>query len=1209
MNRRRKIFLLVAGFTGLVLAFFVVLYFSFAQLINSESIREKINAYLTEKAGASVRYGNSEYHLFPFPELTFHKVNISIPDKAEGSISALRVYPDLWSFIRGRVRFSKAGLEAPHFTYKISEETEKLTLKDIEEKVRSVVRYLASTTPGLHIAIRDGKLDLIMEDKTAYSFDLIQSQIRASEKAVDIKLTSRSSLWDNLSISSSIKEDGLKSTGSIRLKHLRPDALISRISKETAGQLGVPDADLVAKFAASGLTAINASIESSVPELVVTRGKKRGTVVETKILSDIKIEPETLSISIKEAKVGRPALILSGLYTLDRNSGVMTVGIEGKSIAVASLRKSALEIWPDIPLIRSIFTIVQGGEIPDLHFQTTGKSLDELGWTKNIRIAGKMRAGVIYIESRDLTFQNVAGDVIISRGILEGSNVVASLGNHRVSGGKLRVGLKGDDAPFHLDTWVKADAEQLPALLTHKHLLKSEAVLHEVERVHDVTGSAEGRLVLGERLDSIHVKIAVDKMNIAGRYEPLPFPLAVTAGKFFLDENTLGLEDSAGSIGGSAFSGLTARVGLDVPYDLEVTRGRLSISADEIFPWITSFKDIRPVLKDVASLKGTVSVSSINLRGPLYKPNEWKFHADGEAKELTLDASFLPGKAEKMSGTFAVTENELAMKNMQSKIIDSLISVTGSVREFPSDIRSIDFALQGEIGPKVSAWAAGLAHLPPKMKVRAPFSLKDAILSIEKERSTTFSGGLLFGQGTEVSFNVTKTPDSLTVRDLKIKDRGRSFEASVVLTGEAIDASFKGTLTPRALNAVFEEGIYSDASLEGDFRTHIVFEHPRQSTAGGRFKGENIHLPWDRDIPLVLRHIKLEAKEQGVAIDTAELSAGEMMFRVKGTLASLPEWFALDLDVSSGGIDWETLEKMLRGKERRALKEKPGFLKDLPLRGSLKLRSDYFRYRQFKWEPLYADLTFDGKTLLIAAKKAALCGISTTGTVGVTEQGLKIDIALSAKGLAFEPTVLCLTDKRADFTGTFQMEGRLRGEGKIGEIAGRLDGSFVLTAKDGKILRAKSLDRTLDLLNESENFKGQFPDLDREIISYSDLTIHGAVREHRVRIEEGVLEASHMGIMARGYIDLANETVDLNAFVSPFKTVRRIVRKIPVLGHVIGGSLVSVPVKISGNLKDPQITFLSLSAIGSETLGIIERIFKLPITLVEPIFPARNENK
>ena len=174
MGTRRKILLLISGLLALILGFSVVLYFSAAKLINSESVKEQIHAYLLGKVSASISYGNSEFHLFPIPEIIFHQVNISIADKAEGYVSSLRAYPDLLSIMKGEVRLAKLRLEAPQFTFRISEDTKKPSLEEIEEKVRLVVHYLVSAMPGLRIVIQDGKLDLTEKGKPAFSFDLIR---------------------------------------------------------------------------------------------------------------------------------------------------------------------------------------------------------------------------------------------------------------------------------------------------------------------------------------------------------------------------------------------------------------------------------------------------------------------------------------------------------------------------------------------------------------------------------------------------------------------------------------------------------------------------------------------------------------------------------------------------------------------------------------------------------------------------------------------------------------------------------------------------------------------------------------------------------------------------------------------------------------------------------------------------------------------------
>jgi hypothetical protein len=87
--------------------------------------------------------------------------------------------------------------------------------------------------------------------------------------------------------------------------------------------------------------------------------------------------------------------------------------------------------------------------------------------------------------------------------------------------------------------WVKADMAELPSLLRQKKLIKNEAVLREMDRLSDTRGIAQGRLILGDRMDSLHVIIDISQMNLTTRYEPLPFPLMITGGQVFLMRKSL----------------------------------------------------------------------------------------------------------------------------------------------------------------------------------------------------------------------------------------------------------------------------------------------------------------------------------------------------------------------------------------------------------------------------------------------------------------------------------------------------------------------------------------------------------------------------------------------------------------------------------------------------------------------------------------------
>jgi uncharacterized protein involved in outer membrane biogenesis len=113
MRKRHKIFLILAGFLGMILILSIALYFSAARLINTDTVKDKLRVYFLEKTGAVVGYGTSEIHLFPLPEIIFHKVDIVIPDEAQGTVESLGVYPGLLPLLRGDLAIARLSLKAP----------------------------------------------------------------------------------------------------------------------------------------------------------------------------------------------------------------------------------------------------------------------------------------------------------------------------------------------------------------------------------------------------------------------------------------------------------------------------------------------------------------------------------------------------------------------------------------------------------------------------------------------------------------------------------------------------------------------------------------------------------------------------------------------------------------------------------------------------------------------------------------------------------------------------------------------------------------------------------------------------------------------------------------------------------------------------------------------------------------------------------------
>jgi len=77
--------------------------------------------------------------------------------------------------------------------------------------------------------------------------------------------------------------------------------------------------------------------------------------------------------------------------------------------------------------------------------------------------------------------------------------------------------------------------------------------------------------------------------------------------------------------------------------------------------------------------------------------------------------------------------------------------------------------------------------------------------------------------------------------------------------------------------------------------------------------------------------------------------------------------------------------------------------------------------------------------------------------------------------------------------------------------------------------------------------------------------------------------------------------MDITALVAPLKTVDFIVNYLPGVNYILGGSLVSFPVRIKGDLNNPRVTPISPTAVGSGLLGIMKRTLHLPVKMIEPI--------
>jgi hypothetical protein len=316
----------------------------------------------------------------------------------------------------------------------------------------------------------------------------------------------------------------------------------------------------------------------------------------------------------------------------------------------------------------------------------------------------------------------------------------------------------------------------------------------------------------------------------------------------------------------------------------------------------------------------------------------------------------------------------------------------------------------------------------------------------------------------------------------------------------------------------------------------------------------------------------------------------------------------LDLTLSADAIDWHQVNNLVGYVEKKS-KGSSSRRAKWALRGALNLQADNFNYEAFTVAPLKADLSFKPDTVVIKVNEAVVCNITFQGRLNVNSQTLEINLVPTAVNQMLAPAVACVTDQKHLATGTFNLNGQLLSNSKPDEFPQSLSGEVELSAEKGRINRFGLLAKILSILNVTEIYRGEIPDLTGEGFAYHGLKISANLEGSKLILQECAIDGVSMGIACEGDIDLSGKKMNLIILVAPFKTVDRIVKVLPLLKHVLGGKLISIPFRAKGDIADPQVVPLPPTAIGSGVLGILERTLKLPITIMQPLLSLGKNKK
>ncbi|MEN6437149.1 MAG: AsmA-like C-terminal domain-containing protein [Syntrophobacter sp.] len=1211
------------------------------------------NALATLEARYHIHSDQIRISFFPYPRAIVYGTRVTLPEVLTASADSVVVYPKLVPLLTGKFRPAEINLLGPKLSVKLpnqaggepppetSADKEKPGVRPSEggepaasqeksdkhvaarftrlkDRIDQLQAALSAALPGIVFDVDNGSLELYTEKGRAFWFQDIEARATLLTNRIDFDLsTGKSGLWNALTFNGWIDPRTGKVGGELNFTGGSPQDLIAYFFPSATYRVSDSLIDGTLILAGNGNRDARADFNATVSQITVQDGEEKTSLANGSVTGSLLLDPQQLDITLSRFRFDDPRLSVTGRYVNNFASQTVTLDLESRDTDAAAVRRCALALDGKNQVSRRIFEIVRDGEVPFISFNARANNTSDLKKMENYTITGTLEHGTVFAPKAELLVSGVHGDVYIEDGILDARNLAGRSGGTSTDGGVLRVGLRKEDPTFHLDLPLDADLADLPEVLLR--VVKDEPLRRELKETSAVKGRTRGRLLLGESLDAVEVKVETGPFQLSGRYSRIPDYIDVDGASFVLENSKITIQGLAGKAGNK-----TKLTHVDFGYDWKAGRV-LEIKSSDIFvlallhvdPLIRMREDWRQSLNGGgAPIGGAVHLDSLHFKGPLDDSSKWVFSAEGAMEGVSAKTRYFAGPVTLKSGRFELNRETFTLKQINASFSDSNLIISGTLNGYFEKLRTADLTASGRLGPVGNKDIATLAELPGTLRAINDLTLDRSHFSWERGAKTAFDGEMLLSAGPKININLVKTPDEVSIEDLVVKDADSDASISLKWREKRFKVRFSGSLSNRTADRLLTENKLLTGPIQGKFKAQLYLDAPRRSSAEGQLRISGFQLPLGAKTPARIESAVLEAADNRINVKSAMISWNGTRFSLGGAVTIAEDVYLVDMNAFADTLD---LEKLIdSGKKEqpedggqttetvvdKAAVGQPRKGWDAPVTGTVRVRSERLTYGQFTWNPANADVVISPGTYEIKVTQANLCGISTPGWVNFGGNGTKLALSPEARDQDIEPAVACLLNKKQVITGKFTLNSNLSSEMKGGSFVSTLGGDIDLKIRNGRIYNITSFVKIMSLLGITEIYRGQLPDLFTEGCAFDTVSVKGKISHGKLVLTESKLDGSCVRMVFRGEVDFARKKVDVVALVAPLRTVDKVIGMVPLVNKVFNGSIISIPVRISGDLGDPSVIPMSPTAVGEELFGFMKRTFKLPFTLLQPLSDA-----
>ncbi len=298
------------------------------------------------------------------------------------------------------------------------------------------------------------------------------------------------------------------------------------------------------------------------------------------------------------------------------------------------------------------------------------------------------------------------------------------------------------------------------------------------------------------------------------------------SGAYSFTETQTEIRDVTLSLGHSSLTNFSALLFWDRNPRIEIRSGKAEFALKEIYTWLKSSDSLTPFMKELSSLNGTLSITSMQGRGLISEPEKWRLRLIGEARHIEFSSPRLPAPV-MVNYSFTVEDNLLEITELSARMGTSSLSHVSALltgRDNPVlELRSGNAAINITEIFGWRTWHPALEHLLEGVDTLAgKFTLTALRINGHLYRPETwrimasgvldrivFHAPILPGQISLVQGTFSYVPDKLSfsLKQASILDStitGTAVVSNITTTVSDVDLTLNGSSGRKTVDWAFE---------------------------------------------------------------------------------------------------------------------------------------------------------------------------------------------------------------------------------------------------------------------------------------------------------------------------------------------------------------------------------------------------------------------